>query len=344
MTDLFLSYKREDETRVTRLVNALQKSSLTVWWDRGLAGGQNWRTEIHHALAAAKCVIVVWTHASVGPDGDFVRDEAQNAKRRNVLIPVILDPVDPPLGFGEIQAIDLTRWNGNPRDPSFQDLLAAVKATIEGRPAPPAHGPTKRLLRRLRYSGIAGAITLAALAFGFNIFHAQEKVCAAPILQPGISDACGALGLGDRPTATERIAWESREPGSCRALQSHIERFPRGAFRYEAAALLAARRVTSKETWESRTRPLPLHEADDEVPYPDEKAARAAAINRAKATAQERCGGFAATQSFRLKSATPEPRTWNCSAIAGGVTCGFDGQALCALEESHPQEYETCGK
>ena len=103
MTDLFISYKREDETRVARLVTALQKSSLTVFWDQHLAPGENYRTQIHEALAAARCVIVVWTRDSIGPAGDFVRDEARDAKRRNLLVPVRLDPVEPPLGFGEIE-------------------------------------------------------------------------------------------------------------------------------------------------------------------------------------------------------------------------------------------------
>ena len=39
MTDVFFSYKREDEDRVVKLVIGLEKAGLTVWWDRGLPGG-----------------------------------------------------------------------------------------------------------------------------------------------------------------------------------------------------------------------------------------------------------------------------------------------------------------
>jgi hypothetical protein len=82
MSEIFISYKREDEARVGRLVKALQGAGfLSIWWDRGLAGGENWRSQIENELAAARCVIVVWTHQSGGPAGDFVRDEAG---RRNV--------------------------------------------------------------------------------------------------------------------------------------------------------------------------------------------------------------------------------------------------------------------
>src|SRR3974390_2768650 len=122
MNDIFISYKREDEGRVGRLAKALQGAGLSIWWDRSLAGGENWRGQIENELDAARCVVVAWTHQRVGPAGGFVRDEAGQAKRRGVLVPVKLEKVDPPLGFGEIQAIDLTHWKGSPRDPFFQDL------------------------------------------------------------------------------------------------------------------------------------------------------------------------------------------------------------------------------
>jgi hypothetical protein len=180
MNEVFVSYKREDEARVGRLVQALEGTGLSVWWDRGLSGGESWRRQIQAALDGAKCVIVVWTHDSVGPAGDFVRDEAGQAKRRGVLVPVFFDRVTPPLGFGELQAIDLTHWKGNSRDPFFQDLLAAVTAKLDGRPVPPAKGPMQRLVRRLTWSSLASAVSFGGLALAFNLFSAQEQVCAMP--------------------------------------------------------------------------------------------------------------------------------------------------------------------
>ena len=132
MSEAFISYKREDEVRVGRLVQALEGAGFSIWWDRGLPGGENWRERIQAALDGAKCAIVVWTRESVGPAGDFVRDEAAQAKRRGVLVPVMLDKVAPPLGFGEIQAVDLTHWRGSGRDPFFKDLCAAVAAKLAG--------------------------------------------------------------------------------------------------------------------------------------------------------------------------------------------------------------------
>ena len=242
MSEVFLSYKSEDEARVVRLVQALEHAGHAVWWDRGLAVGENWRIEIQNALNAASCAIVVWTHGSIGPLGDFVRDEAGQAKRCGILVPVLLDKVTPPVGFGEIQAVDLTHWKGSRHDPFFEDLLAAVTAKLEGRSAPPAKGPTKRLMKRLTYSGFASALAFGGLSFGLNLFHGQEQVCNLPLLQPSVSDVCGALGLGHRPVRNERIAWEARPAGSCPASApiSNTSRMARIVMRPSACSLPGA--------------------------------------------------------------------------------------------------------
>jgi hypothetical protein len=82
MSHAFVSCKSEDMERVARLANALERCGLDVWWDRYLRGGENWHAQIQTALETAKCVVVVWTRASVGPAGDFVRDEARAGKQR----------------------------------------------------------------------------------------------------------------------------------------------------------------------------------------------------------------------------------------------------------------------
>ena len=82
MTDVFLSYKREDEARVAPIVEGLRAAGLSVWWDRDIPGGESWRQTIGEHLEAARCVIVVWSETSVGPAGAFVHEEAGRAKAR----------------------------------------------------------------------------------------------------------------------------------------------------------------------------------------------------------------------------------------------------------------------
>src|SRR3954453_15161134 len=64
MTDVFISYAREDEARVRDIVRALEQQNWSVFWDRRIPAGKSWRSYIGQALADAKCVIVVWSQWS----------------------------------------------------------------------------------------------------------------------------------------------------------------------------------------------------------------------------------------------------------------------------------------
>ena len=134
MSEIFVSYKAEDRARVRPLVDALQADGLSLWWDAHIDGGDEWRESIQQNLADARCVIVVWSKRSVGPEGSFVRDEATRALRRRVYLPVRIDKVEPPLGFGETQALPLIGWKGDRADPRYLAVLAAARAIVAGKP------------------------------------------------------------------------------------------------------------------------------------------------------------------------------------------------------------------
>ena len=134
MSDVFVSYKAEDRRRVKPLVEALESDGFSVWWDEQIGGGAVWRHEIETELNAARCVIVAWSKRSVGPEGTFVQDEAARAQLRHVYVPVRIDKVHLPLGFGETQALPLIGWRGNRSDARYQAVLAAVRR-LTGREA-----------------------------------------------------------------------------------------------------------------------------------------------------------------------------------------------------------------
>src|SRR5947209_11005566 len=161
--DLFLSYKAEDRARLQPLVAALKAEGLTLWWDANIGGGANWQQDIEEHLDSAKCVIVVWSNRSVGPNGHFVRDEARRAQRRGAYLPICLDAVEPPLGFGEIQALPLKGWKGSPSDPRFRAIVDAVRACMAGKHTARRQAPfaEARVSRRAAIIGGGGAAVLA---------------------------------------------------------------------------------------------------------------------------------------------------------------------------------------
>src|SRR5437764_12005971 len=90
MADVFISYKAEDRRRIQPLVQALQADGLSVWWDENIGTGDAWRETIEQQLDGARCVLVIWSERSVGPEGQFVREESSRAQRRGVYVPVLM--------------------------------------------------------------------------------------------------------------------------------------------------------------------------------------------------------------------------------------------------------------
>ena len=129
MADIFISYASEDRARVEPLADLLQSNGWSVWWDKQLNAGTSFDREIERELDASRCVVVVWSKFSI--ESDWVRAEAEEGLSRNALVPVLLDPVRPPLAFRRIQAQDIC--NGLSVE-AQADLVTAVSRMV-GDPA-----------------------------------------------------------------------------------------------------------------------------------------------------------------------------------------------------------------
>src|SRR5262245_55858353 len=105
MADIFLSYAHEDQPIARQLAQRLAKGGWSVWWDRELPSGANFREEIQRQLDEARCVVVLWSNAAVA--SHFVTDEAEEGIKNNRLVPVMLERLVLPLGFRQLQQIDL---------------------------------------------------------------------------------------------------------------------------------------------------------------------------------------------------------------------------------------------
>jgi acyl carrier protein len=128
MTDIFISYAREDRSKIAPIVTALEKNGWSVFWDRTIPAGKTWRQVIGDALESARSVIVAWSKTSV--DSRWVQEEADRGLERNILIPILIDRVRPPLGFGGIQAADLVSWDPAQSSPEFEKLISDLSAIL----------------------------------------------------------------------------------------------------------------------------------------------------------------------------------------------------------------------
>lgn len=131
MADVFISYAREDRPRAQALAQALERFGWSVWWDRDIPAGRSFDDVIAEAIQEARCVMVLWSKPAVA--SDWVREEAEEGKRRGILLPALIEPdVEIPFGFRRIQAADLVGWDGSGEGSHFRDLVQDLGKLLGG--------------------------------------------------------------------------------------------------------------------------------------------------------------------------------------------------------------------
>jgi hypothetical protein len=128
MSDIFISYNHNDKTKAEFFAHAFEQAGWSVFWDKDIPPGQTFDQYIGEQLQRAKCIVVLWSEESV--HSDWVKEEAQRGVQRQILVPVLIDEVPPPLGFGRIEAAVLFDWKGDAAEGEFQNLLKAIEKLI----------------------------------------------------------------------------------------------------------------------------------------------------------------------------------------------------------------------
>jgi hypothetical protein len=110
MTDIFLSYNREDQARAKLFAEAFEAQGFKVWWDVGLRTSEAYDEVTETALRTAKAVVVLWSKKSV--QSRWVRAEATLADRNKTLVPCMIEPCEHPIMFELTQTAELSHWQG----------------------------------------------------------------------------------------------------------------------------------------------------------------------------------------------------------------------------------------
>lgn len=141
MPHVFVSYSRDDQVLVDRLVTELHKAGVNVWIDRErIKPGQRWQNAIKKAIEDGTYFIACFSGNLEKRDSSYVNEELvlaiEELRRRPIdrtwFIPVILTECvipDRPIGAGEtlrdIQWVDLVKdWKRG-----IRDILKVIKPT-----------------------------------------------------------------------------------------------------------------------------------------------------------------------------------------------------------------------
>ncbi|MBI1399849.1 MAG: TIR domain-containing protein [Hyphomonas sp.] len=207
VTDIFLSYNREDQMRAKLFAAAFEAQGFKVWWDVGLRTGEAYDQVTEKALKTAKAVVVLWSKKSV--ESRWVRAEATLADRNKTLVPCMIEPCERPIMFELTQTAELSHWTGDATDRAWVAFLEDVKRLVSKEPAPAAEAPATPLAaptvqETLKPGQSGSAPSLAVLPFTNRSSLPEDEVFAEGMVEDVISALSQAVNvrvLGSTATA-----------------------------------------------------------------------------------------------------------------------------------------------
>jgi hypothetical protein len=198
MARIFLSYSQEDRELAERIARLLEAAGFEVWWDRRIPAGKSYRNVLEEELRAADLTVVLWSRNSVG--SDWVKEEAEQGRNAGKLMPVLIEQVQPPVGFRTIQAADLANWKGSSDAAEFRQLLSDLESRT---------GQTAILAPKMGKGGILSKVA-GAIGELIERFRTGGPRATSPRSASRPKEANG----GSQPAATkpEEVGAEQSEP------------------------------------------------------------------------------------------------------------------------------------
>jgi TolB-like protein len=181
MTDIFLSYSRDDQAIARRFAEAFKRDGLSVWWDQTLKPGEAYDRVTERALQDAKAVVVLWSRKSV--ESHWVRSEATQAQSNGTLVPVMIEACKRPIMFELMHTAELAQWKGDPDDATWRAFAGDVRQFV-GKQAqvPASEKPAVPAARRfgLKGAAIAAVALLLAAAAAIWMINRSHNGGSAP--------------------------------------------------------------------------------------------------------------------------------------------------------------------
>ena len=160
MSDVFISYARSTASAAQGVAEALREQGLAVWRDDQLPPHRDYTEVIEERLRAAKAVVVMWSVEAV--KSQWVRAEADVARKAGTLVQLTLDGSLPPLPFDQIQCADLSSWSGQ-RDHAEWRKVAESLAALVRRDVAAAARPVQQ---HIQYCKAADGVRIAYAKVG----------------------------------------------------------------------------------------------------------------------------------------------------------------------------------
>jgi len=94
--DVFISYSREDQQQVVKMVEYLRGQGISVWMDEtDIHGATIWTKEIVEAIRATELFILAISHHSTGSK-NVVKELALASEREKIILPIYLEQCEIP--------------------------------------------------------------------------------------------------------------------------------------------------------------------------------------------------------------------------------------------------------
>ena len=148
--EVFVSYSRDDESRVFDLAAQLRAAGVSLWIDQGgLDGATQWSEQIVNALESAKVLLLMVTESAVRSD-NVAKEVVLVSERKGHILPVYLEPTVIPstLKYQLAGIQHISYFKGSDPGANLQAILRSLERIGVGvgrkpskDPAEPAQAP-----------------------------------------------------------------------------------------------------------------------------------------------------------------------------------------------------------